>query len=157
MGTYRTHHCSQLRPEHAGQRVTLAGWVATKRDHHGVIFIDLRDREGVTQVVFRPEQNPEAAKLSHGLRGEDVVSISGLVEKRSESTINANLATGGIEVVADALTVLNKSDVPPFPLDDPSVNEDLRLQYRYLDLRTPTMHANLRLRHKVMKLSLIHI
>lgn len=151
MGTYRTHHCSQLRPEHAGQRVTLAGWVATKRDHHGVIFIDLRDREGVTQVVFRPEQNPDAAKLSHGLRGEDVVSISGLVEKRSESTVNGNLATGSIEVVADALTVLNKSDVPPFPLDDPSVNEDLRLQYRYLDLRTPTMHANLRLRHKVMK------
>ncbi|MBS0660433.1 MAG: aspartate--tRNA ligase [Verrucomicrobia bacterium] len=151
MGTYRTHHCSELRPEHAGQRATLAGWVATKRDHHGVIFIDLRDRDGVTQVVFRPEQNPEAAKLSHGLRSEDVISVSGVVETRSEATVNPNLATGRIELVADALTILNKSEVPPFPLDDPSVNEDLRLQYRYLDLRTPTMHANLRLRHKVTK------
>ncbi len=151
MGTYRTHHCAELRPDHEGQRVTLSGWIASRRDHGGVIFLDLRDREGVTQVVFRPEDHPAVAGQAHGLRGEDVICVSGKIEKRSAATVNANLATGGIELVADALTILNKSEVPPFPLDDPSVHEDLRMQYRYLDLRTPHMHANLRLRHKVTK------
>jgi aspartyl-tRNA synthetase len=148
---YRTHSCQDLRPEHIGQTVTLCGWVNTNRDHHGVIFIDLRDREGVTQIVFRPEENPEAAAASHKLRGEDVVQITGRVAARLAGTENAKLATGAIEVVATELRVLNKAEVPPFPLDDPKVNEDLRLEYRYLDLRTPHMQANLRLRHRVVK------
>ena len=145
---YRTHHCNQLRKADIGQTVTLAGWVNTNRDHHGVIFIDLRDREGVTQVVFRPEENPEVAAASHKLRGEDVIQISGRVAARLPGTENAKLATGEIEIVATQLHVLNKAEVPPFPLDDTSVNEDLRMQYRYLDLRTTHMQRNLKLRHR---------
>ncbi len=148
---YRTHHCNQLRTTDIGQTVTLAGWVNTNRDHHGVIFIDLRDREGVTQVVFRPEENPEIAATSHKLRSEDVVQITGKVAARLPGSENAKLGTGEIEIVANSLTVLNKADVPPFPLDDPSVNEDLRLQYRYLDLRTAPMQRNLKLRHRITK------
>jgi len=148
---YRTHHCHQLRKIDEGQTVTLAGWVNTNRDHHGVIFIDLRDREGVTQVVFRPEEQPAVAAAAHKLRSEDVVQITGKVAARLAGTENAKLATGEIEVVASELTVLNKADVPPFPLDDPKVNEDLRLEYRYLDLRTAPMQRNLRLRHRIVK------
>ncbi len=148
---YRTHHCHQLRKTDEGQTVTLAGWVNTNRDHHGVIFIDLRDREGVTQVVFRPEEHPEVAAAAHKLRSEDVVQITGKVAARLAGTENAKLATGEIEVVASALTILNKADVPPFPLDDPKVNEDLRLEYRYLDLRTAPMQRNLKLRHRIVK------
>ena len=148
---YRTHHCQQLRPSDIGQTVTLAGWVNSRRDHGGVIFIDLRDREGLTQVVFRPEEHPQVAEVSHGLRSEDVIQLTGVVAARLTGSENAKLATGAIEIIASELKVLNKSDVPPFPLDDPSVNEDLRLQYRYLDLRTAHMQRNLRLRHRVVK------
>ncbi|MGA3169528.1 MAG: aspartate--tRNA ligase [Chthoniobacteraceae bacterium] len=148
---YRTHLCNQLRAEHIDQTVTLAGWVNSRRDHGGVIFIDLRDREGLTQVVFRPEEHPQVAEASHGLRSEDVIQIKGIVAARLPGTENAKLATGGVEVIASELKILNKADVPPFPLDDPSVNEDLRLQYRYLDLRTARMQENLRLRHRVTK------
>ena len=148
---YRTHHCQQLRKLEEGQTVTLAGWVNSRRDHGGVIFIDLRDREGLTQVVFRPEEHPQVAEASHGLRSEDVIQISGKVCARLTGTENSRLATGEIEVIASELTVLNKADVPPFPLDDPKVNEDLRLEYRYLDLRTAHMQRNMRLRHRVVK------
>src|SRR5271170_1144672 len=148
---YRTHLCNQLRATDIGQTVTLAGWVNSRRDHGGVIFIDLRDREGLTQVVFRPEEHPQVAEASHGLRSEDVIQISGSVAERLPGTKNPKLTTGDIEVIASELKILNKADVPPFPLDDPSVNEDLRLQYRYLDLRTPHMQQNLRLRHRVTK------
>jgi aspartyl-tRNA synthetase len=148
---YRTHHCQQLRKTDEGQTVTLAGWVNTNRDHHGVIFIDLRDREGVTQIVFRPEEQPEVAAAAHKLRSEDVVQITGQVATRLAGTENAKLATGEIEIVASALTILNKAEVPPFPLDDPKVNEDLRLEYRYLDLRTAPMQRNLKLRHRIVK------
>ena len=148
---YRTTHCNSLRKEQIGQTVTLAGWVNSRRDHGGVIFIDLRDREGLTQVVFRPEEHPQVAEASHGLRGEDVIRIVGLVAARLPGTENAKLGTGGIEIIASELSVLNKADVPPFPLDDPKVNEDLRLEYRYLDLRTAHMQRNLRLRHRVVK------
>jgi aspartyl-tRNA synthetase len=148
---YRTTSCNSLRKEHIGQTVTLAGWINSRRDHGGVIFIDLRDREGLTQVVFRPEEFAQVAEQSHALRAEDVISITGKVSPRLPGTENARLATGDIEVVASDLRVLNKADVPPFPLDDPSVNEDLRLQYRYLDLRTAPMQQNLRLRHRVVK------
>ncbi|HVK57996.1 MAG TPA: OB-fold nucleic acid binding domain-containing protein, partial [Candidatus Kapabacteria bacterium] len=133
---YRTQSCNDLRKDHIGQTVTLCGWVNSRRDHGGVIFTDLRDREGLTQVVFRPESHPQVAEASHGLRSEDVIQITGRVEARLTGTENAKLATGEIEVIASELKVLNKADVPPFPLDDPKVNEDLRLEYRYLDLRT---------------------
>jgi aspartyl-tRNA synthetase len=148
---YRTHSCHQLRPADIGQSVTLAGWVNSNRDQGGVIFIDLRDREGVTQIVFRSEENAAATELAHKLRSEDVIQIVGKVSARLAGTENARLATGAIEIIATALTVLNKADVPPFPLDDPKVNEDLRLEYRYLDLRTAHMQRNLKLRHRLVK------
>ena len=148
---YRTHHCKALRAEDAGKTVTLSGWVASRRDHGGVIFIDLRDREGLTQVVFRPEENPGVAAQSHALRSEDVVRVVGRVDRRLSGTENPKLNTGMIEVVAEELEILNASDVLPFPLDERIANEDLRLTYRYLDLRRPEMNANLRLRHRVIK------
>src|SRR5712691_11512845 len=151
MAPFRTHNCNALRAADIGQQATLAGWVNSRRDHGGVIFIDLRDREGLTQVVFRPEEHPQVAEASHDLRSEDVIQITGKVAARLAGTENAKLATGDIEVIASELKVLNKADVPPFPLDDPSVNEDLRLQYRYLDLRTTRMQQNLRLRHRIVK------
>lgn len=153
--TYRTHHCNELRPDHAGESATLVGWVNTKRDHHGVIFIDIRDREGVTQCVFRPEENAEAAELSHGLRHEDVIQVSGRVDKRPEiegqSTVNDAIATGEIELVASELKILNKAEVLPFQLDKELSNEDLRMKHRYLDLRRPRMASNLRQRHLITK------
>lgn len=148
---YRTHHCNELRPEHIGQTVTLSGWVNATRDHGGVIFLDLRDREGLTQVVFRPEENPEAAKASHHLRDEDVLQLTGRVAKRLEGTDNDQLATGKVEVVVSRFTILNKAAVLPFQLDKELSNEDMRLKHRYLDLRRPRMTRNLRLRHRITK------
>jgi aspartyl-tRNA synthetase len=148
---YRTHHCGALRPSDTGSLVTLCGWVDSRRDHGGVIFIDLRDREGITQIVFRPEEHPAVAEQSHGLRSEDVITVTGHVSPRLAGTENPKLATGGIEVIATALTVLNKSDVLPFQIEGKVSNEDLRLEYRYLDLRRPEMARNLRLRHRVTK------
>jgi aspartyl-tRNA synthetase len=148
---YRTHTCHDLRKDHIGQSVTLCGWVNTVRDQGGVIFVDLRDREGVTQIVFRSEENKEATAASHKLRGEDVIQVSGKVSARLAGTENAKLATGDIEVIASELRMLNKAEVPPFPLDDPKVNEDLRMEYRYLDLRTAHMQRNLKLRHRIVK------
>ena len=149
--SFRTHHCNDLRASHVGQRVTLVGWVDSRRDHGGVIFIDLRDREGVTQVVFNPELAKECAAMAHGLRSEFVIQIEGEVVKRLEGTANDKLGTGAIEVVADKVIILNRAEVLPFPLDEEEVNEDLRLQYRYLDLRRKKMVANLRTRHRVVK------
>jgi len=134
-----------------GETVTLAGWVNSRRDHGGVIFIDLRDRAGLTQVVFRPDEHPGVAEASHGLRAEDVVQVTGLVAARLAGTENAKLATGEIELVASQLTVLNKADVPPFPLDSRVANEDLRMSYRYLDLRRAEMLEHLRVRHRAVK------
>ena len=151
MSAYRTHTCDQLRPADVGQTAMLAGWVDSRRDHGGVIFIDLRDRQGMTQVVFRPEENAQVAGLSHSLRSEDVITVTGKVAPRLEGKENAALPTGRIELVADSLTVLNKAEVPPFPLDQETVNEDLRLSHRYLDLRRPRMARNLRQRHRIVK------
>ncbi|MBJ7327677.1 MAG: aspartate--tRNA ligase, partial [Chthoniobacterales bacterium] len=148
---FRTHTCDALGDKNIGSRATLAGWVGSRRDHGGVIFVDLRDREGLTQVVFRPEEHPAVAAAAHGLRDEDVIQVAGLVAKRLDGTENAKLATGAVELVADELVVLNKADVLPFPLDETIANEDLRLTHRYLDLRRPAMAANLRLRHRVIK------
>jgi aspartyl-tRNA synthetase len=148
---YRTHHCSQLRKSDIGARAMLAGWVHVRRDHGGVIFIDLRDREGLTQVVFRPEENAELAGEAHHLRHEDVIQIEGKVSARVPGTENPKLPTGDVELVPDKLQILNRSDVLPFPIDAETANEDLRLSYRYIDLRRPQMSRNLRLRHRVTK------
>ena len=147
----RTHHCNELRATQIGEDATLAGWVDSRRDHGGVIFIDLRDREGLTQVVFHPQEFPEAAEAAHSLRNEFVVQISGKVTARLEGTINPRLATGEIEVVAYSLQILNRSEVLPFPLDSEVGNEDLRLIYRYLDLRRPVIFHNLKTRYQVTK------
>ncbi|MEW6594967.1 MAG: aspartate--tRNA ligase [Thermodesulfobacteriota bacterium] len=146
----RTHHCNALSSDHIGQEVTLMGWVLRRRDHGGVIFIDLRDRWGLTQVVFNPEINPEVHAKAHGLRSEWVLAIRGRVEARPEGMVNPKLATGAIEILVSELRILNQSQTPPFPLDDEEieVSETLRLKYRYLDLRRPGMADNLVLRHK---------
>jgi aspartyl-tRNA synthetase len=144
---YRTHHCNELRAEQIGKEVNLVGWVASRRDHGGVIFIDLRDREGLTQVVFRPDEFPDIAKEAHALHDEEVIQVSGLVAKRLEGTANPKLATGEIEIVAAKLAILNRCAPLPFQLDAALSNEDLRLRYRYLDLRRPAMSHQLRTRH----------
>jgi aspartyl-tRNA synthetase len=148
---YRTHDCNSLRKSDIGQQVTLAGWVNVTRDHGGVIFIDLRDREGLTQVVFRPEENAELAKQAHALRGEDVIQVSGRVAARLPGTQNPNLATGDIEIIPNELRILNRADTLPFPIDAEPQNEDLRMTHRYLDLRRPRLARNLRVRHRAAK------
>ncbi|MBA2585537.1 MAG: aspartate--tRNA ligase [Chthoniobacterales bacterium] len=149
MTMYRTHHCNELRRADVGGNATLAGWVHVRRDHGGVIFIDLRDREGLTQVVFRPEENAAVATAAHGLRGEDVIQVSGRVAPRLPGTENPKLATGDIELVPDSLTILNRAENLPFQLDAEISNEDLELTYRYYDLRRPRLSRNLRMRHRV--------
>ena len=148
---FRTHHCNSLRKSDIGSQVTLAGWVNATRDHGGVIFIDLRDREGLTQVVFRPEENAELAKQAHTLHGEDVIQVAGMVAARLPGTENPNLATGGIEVIPSQLRILNRAEPLPFPLDAEPQNEDLRMSHRYLDLRRPRLARNLRIRHRIAK------
>ena len=148
---YRTHCCNSLRKSDIGKQVSLAGWVNVTRDHGGVIFIDLRDREGLTQVVFRPEENAELAKQAHTLHGEDVIQVSGRVAARLPGTENPNLATGDIEIIPDELRILNRADPLPFPIDVEPQNEDLRMTHRYLDLRRPRLARNLRIRHRVAK------
>ncbi len=150
----RTHHCNELRPAHVGQTVTLTGWVHSRRDLGGVIFIDIRDREGRTQTVFDPSDLPgELFERAAALRSECVVRVTGKVRPRPAGTNNPRIATGEIEIAAGELELLNFAEVLPFPVDDPEaagkVNEELRLQYRYLDLRRPEMARNLRLRSKV--------
>ncbi|MDD2708466.1 MAG: aspartate--tRNA ligase [Verrucomicrobiae bacterium] len=147
MNTYRSHHCAELRKTHVGQKVTLSGWVSSRRDHGGLVFVDLRDREGLTQIVFDPQAIPH----SHDLRSEDVLKIEGAVVARPEGTVNSKLPTGEIEVQAAKLEILNRSETPPYPLDQEGVNEDLRLQFRYLDIRRPRMLNNLRTRHRATK------
>ena len=150
----RTHHCNALRPEHAGQTVTLTGWVHSRRDLGGVLFIDLRDREGRTQTVFDPaDLAKEVFESATKLHSESVIEIIGKVRVRPTGTNNDKIPTGEVEVLVKELTVLNHAEVLPFPVDDPEVankvNEELRLQYRYLDLRRPEMARNLRVRSKV--------
>src|SRR6058998_1529007 len=149
----RTHHCNELRPANIGQTVTLSGWVHSRRDLGGLIFIDIRDREGRTQTVFDPSDLPkEMFERAAALRSECVAAIIGKVRLRPPGTTNLKIATGEIEVAATDLEVLNMAEVLPFPVDDPEVsskvNEELRLKYRYLDLRRPEMARNLRVRHK---------
>src|ERR1700733_5239318 len=150
----RTHHCNELRPSHIGQTVTLSGWVNSRHDLAGLIFIDIRDREGRTQTFFDPSDLPkELFEKAASLRSECVVSVTGKVRQRPSGTNNSKIPTGEIEVGVTALEVLNMAEVLPFSVDDPEiankVNEELRLKYRYLDLRRPEMARNLKLRSKV--------
>ncbi len=136
----RTHYCGDLRTEHIGYTVSLCGWVWHWRDHGGVVFIDLRDKNGHSQLVFDPNINSELHHYAHQLRSEFVIGISGHVRRRPEGTVNPNIGTGEIEVVVDELIVFSDAETPPFPIDDyVDVSEDIRLKYRYLDLRRPTV------------------
>ncbi len=147
----RTHNNNELRSEHAGQTVILTGWVRSYRDHGGMVFIDLRDRAGITQIKFNPETDPEAHALARTLRNEDCIAIEGRVALRGEN-INPKHLTGEIEVEGRAVDLLSKSDPPPFEIDDGvKANEELRLQYRFLDLRRPSMQRVMRMRHNISK------
>ena len=146
----KTHGCGTLRAAHAGESVELAGWVHRRRDHGQLIFIDLRDRDGIVQVVVRPDDYPEAYATANDVRGEFVLRVAGDVVERSEATRNPNLDTGDIEVVATSVEVLNAAKTPPFSIsEEDEVNELVRLQYRYIDLRRPAMISALELRHRL--------
>jgi aspartyl-tRNA synthetase len=146
----RTHTCGELRDAHIGQTVILNGWVDTRRDLGGVIFIDLRDRYGVTQIVFAPQHNAVTYERGQALRSEYVIAVRGTVEHRPEGTYNPNIPTGAIDVVVQDLQILNKADTPPFQIQDRvEVSEDHRLRYRYIDLRRPVMKNNLLMRHRM--------
>jgi aspartyl-tRNA synthetase len=148
----RTHACGELRASDAAADVALCGWVAHRRDHGGVTFIDLRDREGVVQLVFHPEEAPQAHVAAQSLGAEDVVRITGVVRLRPEGMVNPALDTGDVEVAVSTLELLSGSDTPPFPIEDRTeANEDLRLKYRYLDLRRPEMTRMLGLRHRLIR------
>ena len=149
----RNHYCGTLAKADNEKEVVLCGWVAKRRDHGGLIFIDLRDRSGIVQVVVDPDHAGEDFAKAEAIRSEYVIKVHGVVRLRSEETINPNLATGEVEVVAKELEVLNSAKTPPFYIQDGiDVDENLRLKYRYLDLRRPEMQRNLMLRHKVTKL-----
>ena len=148
----RSADCGSLRLSDSGSHVTLAGWVGRRRDHGGIIFLDLRDRSGSVQVVFNPELSPDPARTAEELRQEWVVQVEGTVRQRPAGSENPAMATGSVEVMADGVTVLNRSLTPPFYIaDDAGADESLRLRYRYLDLRRPPMQQNLVLRHRVVK------
>lgn len=146
----RTHYCGQLNRELIGQTVTLCGWAHRRRDHGGVIFIDLRDREGMAQIVIDPD-TPEAFKLAESVRNEFVLKVVCKVRARPEGTVNLNIPTGEVEMLATEIEILNPSLTPPFMLDDDNLSEMVRLEHRYIDLRRPTMQKNLKLRYRVAK------
>ena len=146
-----THQCGEINSSHIDEEVIVAGWVQRRRDHGRLIFLDLRDSEGIVQVVFNPEVEPDTHRLAHEIRSEFVLAVRGKVSRRPEGTENPNLSTGEVEIVVDKLEILNRSETPPFVIEDTGleVSEEMKLRYRYLDLRRPSMQYNLRLRHKV--------
>ncbi|MTI82940.1 MAG: aspartate--tRNA ligase [Firmicutes bacterium] len=148
----RTHYCGTLRAEHAGETVVVTGWVDTRRDHGGLIFVDLRDRAGIVQIVFSPDTAPEAFTKAEAVRSEYVLAVTGTVQRRPEETENENIATGQVEIICTELRVLNNAQTPPFYIEDGiDVDENLRLRHRYLDLRRPEMQENMKLRHRGTK------
>jgi aspartyl-tRNA synthetase len=148
----KSHSCGELRKEHIGVEVTLAGWVNRRRDHGGLIFIDLRDKEGIVQIVFNPETAPQIMQAAGDLRSEFVIKVKGKVTKRPSGTENAKIPTGEIEIVISEIEILNTSKTPPFYINEEiEIDETLRLKYRYLDLRRPRMKENLLLRHRITK------
>ncbi len=147
----RTHYCGDLRLADAGTSAQLTGWVLRRRDHGGVIFIDLRDRTGITQVVFDPQIDSETHEIAHQIRNEFVLCVSGKVRERGEGAVNSKLPTGEVELASDELEVLNVAKTPPFPVeDDIDTDEEIRMRYRYIDLRRPKMQKMLKIRHKAM-------
>ena len=147
----RTHSCSDLTTAEEGTEVALAGWVDRRRDHGQLVFIDLRDREGITQIVFNPERDAESHGVAKDLRSEFVIGVRGKVRRRDDDMINPNLKTGEIEVAAESVVVFNEARTVPFPIEDEiTTSEDLRLKYRYLDLRRSSMQQNFKLRHRVL-------
>lgn len=150
---YRTHTCGELKKANVGQHIKLAGWVNRRRDHGGLIFLDIRDRYGLTQVICDPERSPDAHRIASELRTEYVVQVEGTVVSRLAGTENPNLSTGEIEIVAEQITILNAALTTPFLISDTvTAEEALRLKYRYLDLRRPKMRDNMLLRHRIIKL-----
>jgi aspartyl-tRNA synthetase len=146
----RTHMCGELRAEHAGQKVLLMGWAHRRRDHGAVIFVDLRDRTGHAQAIFHEDVDPAVHERAEAVRAEYVIAVEGTVELRSPETVNPNMPTGAVEVVAEKIWILNESRTPPFPMDENrDVAEDARLKYRYVDLRRPQMQRNVILRSKI--------
>ncbi len=151
-GLTRSHHCGQISEQQTGAEVVLCGWVERRRDHGGLIFIDLRDRSGVVQIVASPEHDTESFHKAEAVRNEYVLCVRGDVRKRDEATVNPNMATGTVEVICHEMRILNPSKTPPFYIEDNiDVDENIRLKYRYLDLRRPEMQRNLMMRHKVTK------
>ncbi|MGD9896153.1 MAG: aspartate--tRNA ligase [Candidatus Methylacidiphilaceae bacterium] len=146
---WRTHHCAQLRATDVGRNVRLCGWVDRRRDHGGLVFVDLRDREGVCQIVFHPDERPETAEIGKALHAEDLVQVEGQVARRPEGTENTDLATGEVEVIVHSLRLLNPCLPLPFSFDAVVENEELRLAFRFLDLRRRRMLENLQLRHRI--------
>ncbi|TML30090.1 MAG: aspartate--tRNA ligase [Actinobacteria bacterium] len=151
MNRWRDLYCGELRPDGVGRTVAVAGWVARRRDHGGLIFIDLRDHTGVVQLVVNPERSPEAAQAAHAIRSEFVVRAGGEVVARAPDAVNSNIATGAVEIQVDELELVARSEPLPFQLDDDNVEEPLRLRYRYLDLRRDRMQRNLRLSATVIR------
>ncbi|NMC01118.1 MAG: aspartate--tRNA ligase, partial [Chloroflexi bacterium] len=148
----KTHSCGELRPEHAGQEVTLAGWAHRCRNHGGLVFIVLRDRAGLTQVVTSPETAPAAHEIAATVRGEYVIQVRGVVRLRPVEQVNPEWPTGAIEVEAREVRILNTAQTPPFYIyEESAVDESLRLRYRYLDLRRARMQRNMLLRHRTVK------
>ena len=148
----RTHHCGELRRDHVDRPVTLCGWVHTRRDHGGLVFIDLRDRWGVTQVVFNPDDSQQFHEAGRSLRNEWVIAVEGTVTARPEGMLNPKMATGEVEVRVHAMEILGRSDTPPMEVrDDVDTGLDIRLKHRYLDLRRPAMQRNMRLRHRLIR------
>jgi aspartyl-tRNA synthetase len=149
----RTHYCGQVQAEHIGKTVTIYGWIDRNRDHGGVIFLDLRDRTGIVQVVSDPERTPDSYAIAPDMRNEYVVCVRGVVTLRPEASLNAKIATGEIEIYAESIELLNAvhKNLPFLVSDAQSVREDLRLKYRYLDMRGDTLRNNLRLRFEVVK------
>jgi aspartyl-tRNA synthetase len=146
--TMRSEYCGRVNSAHLDRSVTLCGWVHRRRDHGGVIFIDLRDREGLVQIVCDPD-TPATFQTADRLRGEFVVRVAGRVRRRPEGTVNPNLPSGEVEVLAQEIEILNASLAPPFQVDDEHLSETVRLEHRFLDLRRPQMQHNLRLRYRV--------
>ena len=148
--SWRDLTCGELRAEHVGQSLALAGWVARRRDHGGLVFVDLRDRTGVTQLVINPERSPAAATLAHEIRNEFVLQARGEVTARSPETVNAKMPTGDVELQVDELVIVSRSTPLPFQLDEENVDETLRLRYRWLDLRREKLQRNLGLRAQMV-------
>ncbi|MCI0498915.1 MAG: OB-fold nucleic acid binding domain-containing protein, partial [Planctomycetales bacterium] len=150
----RTHLCGQLRLDHDGQTVILCGWVNSYRDHGSLVFVDLRDRTGLAQIVFDQEKNAEIHKNSRALRCEWVIAVKGRVRPRGQGLENPKLPTGQIEVLAAELQILNTAKTPPFEIDAANqVNEEIRLQHRYIDLRRTIMQDKLAVRHRITKIT----